>query len=183
MRLDARPVLVALLLAAVVPAFAAGPEWSVLTAEQQAVLAPAIKGGADEFNRLPEVRRQKLAEGARRWLEMSPDQRIEANRQFDTWQRMSPGERQAALERRERFRSLPRGEQQSLLRERTYFQALPLDEQQRLREAFRSQLELRSVDPLNVPAVDSLLPPTLPTVPVLPPPSTTPSPTPSLLPQ
>lgn len=183
MRLDARPALLTLLLAIVAPTFAAGPEWTSLSAEQQAVVAPAIKGGADEFNRLPEARRQKLAEGARRWLEMNPDQRVEASRQFDTWQRMSPGERQTALERRERFRSLPRSEQQSLLRERTYFQALPLIEQQRLREAFRSQLELRRVDPLNLPAVESLLPPSLPALPALPPPSTTPSPTPSLLPQ
>ncbi|MDP3858560.1 MAG: DUF3106 domain-containing protein [Stagnimonas sp.] len=186
MRPDARQALAALLLAVVAPVFAAGPDWGSLSAEQQALVAPAIKGGATEFNQLPEPRRQKLAEGARRWLEMNPEQRLEASKQFDSWQHMSNSERRAALERRERFRQLPRAEQESLLRQQRRFDTLPAPEQQRLREAFRMELEHRaSTEPMNLPPTDSLLPPSLPPLPPLPPPATTTpsSPTTGLLPQ
>ena len=186
MRLDVRALLTAFLLALMAPVFAAGSDWASLSREQRALIAPALKGGAESFDRLPEARRQKLAEGARRWLEMSPEQRQEASRQFNAWQQMNSSERRAALDRRERFRQLPRTEQENLLRQHQRFGALPEIDQRKLRDAFRLELEHRQqIQPLNLPPTDSLLPPTLPALPVLPPPSTTPSPAPTagLLPQ
>jgi len=186
MRLDAPTLLAVLLLAVSAPAIAGGSAWAALSREQQALIAPALKGEAAAFDRLPEARRQKLAEGARRWLEMNPEQRLEASRQFNTWQQMNNNERRAALERRERFRQMPRAEQESLLRQRQRFEALPEINQQKLRDAFRLELEHRQqTQPLNRSPTESLLPPSLPALPALPPPSTTPSPTPTtgLLPQ
>jgi len=186
MRPDVRTLLAALLLAVAAPVFAAGSDWASLSAGQQALITSALKGGAEVYDRLPEARREKLAEGARRWLEMSPEQRQEASHQFNTWQQMDSTARRAALERRERFRQLPRAEQESLLRQHRRFGALPQTDQQKLREAFRVELEQRhQIQPLNLPPSDSLLPPSLPSLPALPPPSTSPSPTPTtgLLPQ
>lgn len=181
MRPDIRHTLAVLLLALMPAAFAAAPAWQNLSPEQQAVVAPTLKGGSETFDRLPDTRRQALAEGARRWLEMSPEQRLEASHQFNTWQRMDTAQRRAALDRRERFRQLPRAEQERLLRERRRFESLPRVEQERLRQSFRESLQQRGMDALNVPA-DGLMPPTLPSIPTLPPPTTTPSPMPSTTP-
>lgn len=151
----------------------AAPEWSALPAEQQALIAPALQGA--DFNSLSEARRERLAEGARRWLAMDPEQRNQATRQFDTWQRMAPAERRAVIEQRERFRQLPRQEQQSLLERQRRFESLPGLEQDRLRTLYRQHLdEVRPLVPLTQP-LEGLLPP-LTTVPGLPPAS---SPAPS----
>lgn len=181
MRPDLRIALAALVLALAPAIHAAAPGWQQLSSEQQAVIGAAIKGGADNFDRLPEARRQSLAEGALRWLELSPEQRLEASHQFNTWQRMDASQRRAALERRERFRQLPRAEQERLLRERRRFESLPRVEQEKLRQSFRESLQQRGIDPMNVPA-DGLMPPTLPSIPSLPPPTTTPGPMPSTTP-
>ena len=104
-----------------------------------------------------------------------------SSHQFSTWQRMDAPQRRAALERREQFRQLPRAEQERLLRERRRFESLPRVEQERLRQSFRESLQQRGVDAFNVPS-DGLMPPTLPSIPSLPPPTTSPSPMPSATP-
>ena len=135
----------------------AAPQWNELTPPQQALLAAAIRGHAPEFNALPEARRDKLAEGARRWLAMSPEQRGVASQQLGEWQRMSKAERQAALAQRERFRKLPAANQQALLQRHREFLALPASEQQRLHQRFEREQELLDHDaPFSSPLGNGL---------------------------
>lgn len=172
-RLDLRPALVALLLALAGPVLAAAPLWQALSPQQQALIAPAIKGEAAVFDQLPESRRQRLAEGAARWLQMSPEQRAEASQQLSTWQRMNAGERQQVLDRREQFRKLPGNEQRRLLDQRQRFEALPPMEQERLKDIYRRNIEQQTLLPSLTQPLDSLLPAPLPPLQTTPPPTST----------
>jgi len=173
-RLDLRPALVALLLALTGPALAAAPLWQALSPQQQALIAPAIKGEAAVFDQLPEPRRQRLADGAARWLQMNPEQRAEASQQLSSWQRMNATERQQVLERREQFRQLPTSEQRRLLDQHRRFESLPTLEQERLKDIYRRNIEQQVLLPPLVQPLDSLLPLPLPPLQTTPPPTSTP---------
>jgi predicted Fe-S protein YdhL (DUF1289 family) len=172
-RLEFRPALVALLLLLSGAALAAGPQWKTLSPQQQALITPAIKGEAAVFDQLPESRRQRLADGAARWLQMNPEQRAEASQQLSTWQRMNAGERQQVLDRREQFRKLPASEQRRLLDQRRRFEALPPLEQERLKDIYRRNIEQQTLLPSLTQPLDSLLPAPLPPLQTTPPPTST----------
>lgn len=119
--------------------WAAAPLWESLSASEQALLKPALQAEAVGFNQLPEARREKLLQGARRWLAMTPEQRAAASAQLGAWRGMNSAERKAALERRERFRQLSPEQQQALLERHRQFLALPADQQRRLRADFERE--------------------------------------------
>ena len=140
MRLDLLVRRVGLILASVVlssSAALAAPAWKQLSAQQQALITPALQSQGGNFDQLPETRRAALVKGADRWLAMSPAQRNTATQQFQQWQQLSGREKTLVLERRERFRKLSPEQRKALLDTRHQFQQMPLEQQQELRNEFK----------------------------------------------
>lgn len=114
----------------------AAPAWKQLTAQQQALITPALLSQGGDFDKLSEPRRTALVKGADRWLMMSPAQRATATQQFQQWQQLSAREKTLVLERRERFRKLSPEQRKALLDTQRQFQKMPLEQQQELRSEF-----------------------------------------------
>lgn len=114
----------------------AAPAWKQLSAQQQALITPALLLQGGDFDKLPEPRRAALVKGADRWLAMSPAQRNTATQQFQQWQQLSSSEKTLVLERRERFRKLSPEQRKALLDTQHKFQLMPLEQQQELRSEF-----------------------------------------------
>lgn len=149
-------------------AFANAPVHSSLSAEQKNL----ISKDAATFDALPESARQRLADGANRWLQMSPQQRSDASRQMQVWQALSPDERTKALDRRAQFRAMPADEQAALIERHRRFLALPQAERDRLRAAYARDSARQSANTRQTKPFLSLdlkpLPPTTVPLPVIP---------------
>lgn len=103
----------------------AGPVWSKLTTQQQAVLAPlrgewhAIDASrkrkwldiADRYPSLPPEEQKRIAERMAEWARLSPLERAQARLNYQQAKQLSPLERQA---RWEEYQALPESERQAL---------------------------------------------------------------------
>jgi hypothetical protein len=114
---------------------AQGIAWDDLSAEQQQLLAPL----EDNWDGLPDARRQNILNGVRRWQSLTPEQQQQAQRRFQEWNRRPRDEREIIRERFQNFRSLD-PQQQRAIRERFRdFQNLPEDRRRILRERFENR--------------------------------------------
>ncbi len=78
------------------------PEWDTLSAQQRQVLIDALR---ERWNDAPDER-PRMFRHARRWLDMTPEQRKQAKAGMDRFRNMSPEQRREAKALFERMRTL-----------------------------------------------------------------------------
>ncbi len=112
------------------------PQWSALTPEQKAILAPLAK----EWNEMDAFRRKKWLGIAQRYPTMSPDEQVSMQRNMKQWARLAPEERKAAREKYKTLKKVTPEERQTVRRKWEEYSALPQEERDRLKkEAPRRQ--------------------------------------------
>jgi len=140
--IDARSMVLALLLVVAVPAFAqqapgqdpTGTEWSSLSSGQQRLLERYREGWAQ----LPPERQRALARGSERWLSMSPEQRSSAKERFERWRDLPPEDRRQLRDRWEKFRALPPEQQEHVRDNFRRFRNIPPERRRELRERWEN---------------------------------------------
>lgn len=104
------------------------PNWSQLSAEYKAVLAPL----AAEWDKLEPARKRKWLGIAKRYPKMSAKEQERAQRRMTDWIKLSPEQRREARQNYRRIGKLP-PEKRSVLREKwAEYQALPPEARQNL---------------------------------------------------
>ena len=149
-----RAILLAILLASALPAFAQQPPggppaegvaptapasrvpWSSLSPDQQRLLSSHL--GANQWNNLPPEKQQALARGSQRWLGMSDEQKGLAKQRFDRWHALPPDQREQLRQRWQRFQSLPPNQQDAVRQNYRRFQQLPPEQRRALHEQWRN---------------------------------------------
>src|SRR6476646_7882479 len=86
----------------------------------------------------PEERQERLRNGARRWSEMTPEQKDVAKQNYQRWQQLPPEQQQRFRERLDHFRQLPTEEQQRLRGTQRWFQSLPAERRHELKERWKN---------------------------------------------
>jgi hypothetical protein len=147
-------VLLAILLATALPAFAQQPPggpapaegaapsapasrvpWSSLSPDQQRLLS---RYGANQWSNLPPEKQQALAHGSQRWLGMSDEQKGLATQRYERWHSLPPDQREQLRQRWQRFQSLPPNQQESVRQNYRRFQQLPPEQRKALHEQWRN---------------------------------------------
>lgn len=113
---------------------AAAPSWEQLDPKQQEMLRSLQ---AEQWNTMPDARRERLLKGAERWQQMTPQQRERSKRRMQRWKNMSPEERQLVRKNREQFRSMKPEQRERVRQRHEQMRKLPREERQRLRQRFR----------------------------------------------
>ena len=72
-----------------------------------------------------------------RWEQLSPEDRIRAQRNFEVWKSLAPEERKKFRNKLERFRNLPPERQEHIRKGFKHFQNLPEERKKILRERFK----------------------------------------------
>ena len=88
------------------------PVWAQLTVDQQTVLRPL----QPEWDRLPEVQRQRLLTAAKRYPRMSPQQQQRFSQRLPGWTKLTLEQRNLARKRYAQYASLPRERQLEILK-------------------------------------------------------------------
>jgi len=109
MRASLRIAVVLLGLPLALSAVADAPLWNQLSPDQQRVLDKH----AQEFDSMPEQRRQRLADNAARWNSLTPEQKREARARYQGLRELSPEQRQ---DLRQRWQALAPEQRQRLRR-------------------------------------------------------------------
>ncbi|NWG31504.1 MAG: DUF3106 domain-containing protein [Rhodocyclaceae bacterium] len=126
------------------------PEWSALTPEQRAILAPLEK----EWGEMDAFRRKKWIGIAQRYPSMTPAEQASLQRNMREWARLAPEERQIA---REKYKSLLRiaPEERAAIKQKWQeYSALSEQEKEHLRSKVPSQPRIKT--PKKPPAAAPL---------------------------
>jgi hypothetical protein len=112
---------------------AQGVAWEELSLAQRDLLADQEAGWAD----LAPERQQRIAVGARRYIEMNRRERSAAEDRFMRWQQLSDRQRSEIRDRYASFRQLTPAQRDRLRRAYQNFNRLSPDQRNRLRQQFR----------------------------------------------
>jgi len=88
------------------------PVWAQLTADQQTVLRPLRQ----EWDRLPELQRQRLLAAAKRYPKMSPPQQHRFSQRLPGWTKLTLEQRNLARKRYAQYASLTKEQQLEILK-------------------------------------------------------------------
>lgn len=131
--LTTRLLLIGLLVCASFGARAQGVAWDDLSREQRELLADQEFSWAD----LDPERQQRIALGARRYIEMNRRERVAAEDRFTLWRGLTDRQRATIRERYSDFRELNTAQRERLRRTYQDFNRLTPDQRNRLRQQFR----------------------------------------------
>ena len=118
-----------------------GVRWADLSQAERQLLADQESA----WDALAPERQERIALGARRWLEMNRTERRAAEERFTLWQGLDNDRRSQLRQRYETYRNLPTTERDQLRDIYNRFNRLPRDE----RDALRSQFRQLSPDQLQ----------------------------------
>lgn len=107
------------------------PNWSALTPEQKAILAPL----ASEWRELNAFRRKKWLGIAQRYPTMSPAEQASVQRNMQEWARLAPEERKAAREKYKTLKRVSPEAQQTVRQKWEEYSALPQEERDKFNKA------------------------------------------------
>lgn len=129
------------------------PNWSALTPEQKAILAPL----SGEWNAMESFRRKKWLGIAQRYPSMSPTEQASMQRNMQEWARLAPEERKAVREKYKTLNKVAPEEKQAVKEKWEEYRALPQEEKDQLRKgaARRPQVKTPVKPPAASPVVKS----------------------------
>jgi hypothetical protein len=127
-------LLVGLLVFASLPVSAQGVAWEDLNRAERELLADQESGWAE----LAPERQERIAIGARRYIEMNRRERTAAQDRFDSWQQLTDRQRTEIRQRYQTFRDLNTTQRDQLRRVYQNFNRLNVDQRNALREQFRN---------------------------------------------
>ncbi len=122
-----------LLLAGTANAITGAPRWAGLTEEQQNVLAPL----RNEWNGMPQERRQKWLGIANRYPRMSAAEQARVTARMEEWVQLSPEQRRKAREQYKRLQKLPADQRPALSERWKTYASLSDEEKMQLRARSR----------------------------------------------
>jgi hypothetical protein len=128
-----RLLVIGLLVCASFGARAQGVAWDELSRDQRELLADQEAGWTD----LDPERQQRIALGARRYIEMNRRERVAAEDRFALWRGLTDRQRSTIRERYSDFRELNTVQREQLRRTYQNFNRLTPDQRNRLRQQFR----------------------------------------------
>lgn len=106
------------------------PKWEQLNLQEQRTL----KIFANQWEDLPNEKRQKLRRGARLWLQMKEPEKATARTRFEQWEQLGPAQQQDIRNGFQRFQHLPSNESRSLLSSRHWFMNQSEPKRQQLKD-------------------------------------------------
>ena len=123
------------------------PGWSMLSAQQKAILTPL----AAEWDRLDHVRRKKWLGIAERYPAMKPEEQRRTQDRMREWANLTPEQRAKVRDSYKEFSQLPSEQKQTVKQKWEAYSSLPPEEQQRLRQEGKSSM-LLAPQPVAEPA-------------------------------
>ena len=123
------------------------PGWSLLSAQQKAILTPL----AAEWDKLDHVRRKKWLGIAERYPAMKPEEQRRMQDRMHEWANLTPEQRAKVRDSYKEFSQLPSEQKQTVKQEWEAYSSLPPEEQQRLRQEGKSS-RLLAPQPVAEPA-------------------------------
>ena len=123
------------------------PGWSLLSAQQKAILAPL----AAEWDKLDNVRRKKWLGIAERYPGMKPEEQRRMQDRMREWANLTPEQRAKIRDSYKEFSQLPSEQKQTVKQKWEAYSSLPPEEQQRLRQEGKSS-RLLAPQPVAEPA-------------------------------
>lgn len=110
------------------------PGWSLLSAQQKAILAPL----ATEWDKLDNVRRKKWLAIAERYPGMRPEEQRRMQDRMREWANLTPEQRAKVRDSYKDFNQLPAEQKQAVKQKWEAYSNLPPEEQQRMRQEGKS---------------------------------------------
>lgn len=110
------------------------PGWSLLSAQQKAILTPL----AAEWDKLDHVRRKKWLGIAERYPAMKPEEQRRMQDRMHEWASLTPDQRAKVRDSYKEFSQLPSEQKQTVKQKWEAYSSLPPEEQQRLRQEGKS---------------------------------------------
>jgi hypothetical protein len=123
------------------------PSWSLLNAQQKAVLAPL----AAEWDKLDNIRRKKWLGIAERYPAMKPEEQRRVQDRMREWAVLTPEQRAKVRDTYKEFNQLPSEQKQTLKQKWEAYSNLPPEEKQRVRQEGKSS-QLLAPPPAAEPA-------------------------------
>lgn len=110
------------------------PNWSQLSPQQKAVLAPLAK----DWEQMGNIRRRKWLGIADRYPSMNADAQQRIQERMREWADLTPTERTKVRDSYKDFKQLPPEQKQAVKQKWEAYSSLPSDEKQRIRESGKS---------------------------------------------
>ena len=110
------------------------PGWSLLSTQQQSILAPL----AAEWDKLDNIRRKKWLGIAERYPAMKPEEQRRMQDRMREWASLTPEQRAKARDSYKEFNQLPLEQKQAVKQKWEAYSSLPPEEQQRIRQEGKS---------------------------------------------
>ena len=110
------------------------PGWSLLSAQQQTILAPL----AAEWDKLDNIRRKKWLGIAELYPAMKPDEQQRMQDRMREWANLTPEQRARVRDTYKEFNQLPSEQKQTVKQKWEAYSRLPPEEQMRLRQEGKS---------------------------------------------
>jgi len=110
------------------------PGWSLLNAQQKAILAPL----AGEWDKMENIRRKKWLGIAERYPAMKPDEQRRMQERMREWASLTPEQRAKIRDSYKEFNQLPSEQKQVVKQKWEAYSNLPPDEKQRVRQSGKS---------------------------------------------
>ena len=119
------------------------PGWSLLTAQQKAILAPL----SASWESMDNLRRKKWLAIAHRYPGLKPDEQGRIRERMQEWAALTPEQRAKIRDSYKEFSRLPPEQKQAVKQKWEIYSNLPPDERERLRQGGKSGQLLTSRPP------------------------------------
>lgn len=123
------------------------PGWSLLSTQQQAILAPL----AADWDKLDNIRRKKWLGIAERYSAMKAEEQRRVQDRMREWATLTPEQRAKVRDTYKEFNQLPSEQKQTVKQKWEAYSNLPHEEKQRVRQEGKSS-QLLAPPPLVEPA-------------------------------